>query len=161
MNDVILKDFCPWNTWREELYGVIDETTNRRYLNDSRSVVSLKCFMLTVGTPVVHLIAGVINIAYRILRILIGYHFWKEGELSFTARLAEAGVDLLRIVLAPLAFVGLELSAIYGIFNPYDGRKLYASFERAQYDKFILAPCFQPDPTQHLFGGDIKRPNQF
>jgi hypothetical protein len=43
------------------------------------------------------------------------------------------------------------------VFAPYDDRKLYASIERAQYGHFILAPCFQPDPKSHAFGGDPKK----
>jgi len=67
----------------------------------------------------------------------------------------------LRIVATPLVLVALELSALYGIFRPYDGRKLYASFERMQYNHWILAPCFQPSPTNHLLGGDAKKQNAY
>jgi len=80
---------------------------------------------------------------------------------SFNASLKEAGKDLLRIFTTPIAYVGLELAAIYGRFRPYDGRKLYATIERAQYGHFILAPCFQPQATRHLFGGDINNKNAF
>lgn len=65
-------------------------------------------------------------------------------------------MDALRIIASPIAIAGLELAAIYGIIRPYDGRKLYASIERAEYRNFILVPCFQPDPTSHALGGDIK-----
>jgi len=37
---------------------------------------------------------------------------------------------LLRIVTTPIAFVDLELAAIYGIFTPYNSRKLYARIEK-------------------------------
>jgi hypothetical protein len=67
-------------------------------------------------------------VAYRILKLVTLSHFWmpQEGTYSFKARLKDAGIDLLRIVATPVALVGLELAAIYGTFNPYDGRKLYA-----------------------------------
>lgn len=80
-----------------------------------------------------------------------------EKEYNLKGRIISAGGDLLRIVATPISLIGLELSAIYGIFNPFDGRKLYASFERATYGKHILAPCFQPDPEKHLFGGDMSQ----
>jgi hypothetical protein len=84
-----------------------------------------------------------------------------DRQYSFQERLKDAGKDLLRVVTTPIALVGLELAAIYGIFNPYDGRKLYASIERAQYGNFILAPCFQPDPRYHALGGDPAVRNAF
>ncbi|QLH34795.1 MAG: hypothetical protein HWD61_00545 [Parachlamydiaceae bacterium] len=50
------------------------------------------------------------------------------------------------------------MSAFYGIIRPYDGRKLHANLETAFYGRPILAPCFQPNPKEHLFGGDINDP---
>lgn len=52
--------------------------------------------------------------------------------------------DFLRIILTPLAIAGLEVSALFGLLSPYDGRKLYATIERALYGTAILAPGFQP-----------------
>ena len=55
--------------------------------------------------------------------------------------------------------------------SPYDGRKLYGSFERLAYSggyqfiddgfseknphNYLLAPCFQPEPKCHLGGGQL------
>lgn len=61
----------------------------------------------------------------------------------------------------PIAIIRLELAVIYGVFRPYDSRKLYATLERAQYGRHILAPCFQPGATNHLFGGDAYKKNQY
>lgn len=173
--NITLRDFQPINKWKPDLDGqkwydgsakhLIDQSTGRKYWNESKATVGFKCFLLTLGTPFVHPIAGIINIACRALKLISFSHFWmhKSGEKSydFKARLLDAGKDLLRIVTQPLAIVGLELAAIYGLFRPYDGRKLYASIERAQYGNFILAPCFQPDPDQHLLGGDPNKKNAF
>lgn len=170
-----LRDFQPINRWKPDLDGpkywdgtpqhLIDQTTSRKYLNESKVVVGFKCFLLTLGTPIVHAIAAVVNVAYRIVKLVTLSHFWmpKDGEQSynFKSRLKDAGTDLLRIATQPIAIVGLELAAIYGLFRPYDGRKLYASIERAQYGNFILAPCFQPNAEEHLLGGDINERNAF
>lgn len=176
MTDVTLRDFQPFNRWvvdqdgpkwsdQDEPQYLIDGTTGRKYWNESKGVVGFKCFLLTLGTPIVHAIASLVNMAYRIIKLVSFSHFWmpreNEKAYSFTARLKEAGVDLLRVFTTPLAYLGLETAALYGIFNPYDGRKLYASIERAQYGNFILAPCFQPDPTAHAFGGDPTKRNAF
>lgn len=174
---VKLNDFQPLNKWIEDTEGekfescsgeeipkyIIDQTTNRKYLNESRFCVGNKCLLLTIGTPFVHAIAGIIAVAFRTLKVISFYHFWRvktsEDHYDGKERLKDLGKCLLRIVLEPIAILGLELSALYGVLNPYDGRKLYASIERAQYGHFILAPCFQPDPTQHLLGSDVNHRN--
>lgn len=174
--NVVPKDFQPMNTWivdhegsvwsdtKEPAY-LIDESTGRQYWNESKKTVRIKSLLLTFGTPFVHGFASVWNIARRIINLVTFYHFWtpKEGQKSynFIKRLKDAGDDLLKIATQPLALIGLELAAIYGIFNPYDGRKLYATIERAQYGTFLLAPCFQPNPKQHAFGGDPTKQNAY
>jgi len=169
---IVLNHFNPVNTWTLDSNGpkfkyedrrmyLIDSTTKDRYWNESKGTVRHKCFWLTLGTPVIHAVTSVVNVVYRILKTITFAHFWmpKKGKYSFKARLAEMGKDLLRVVATPFAYLGLELSAIYGIFTPYNGRKLYATFERALYNRDVLAPCFQPRPTRHLFGGDPTQGN--
>ncbi|MEI6243041.1 MAG: hypothetical protein WCP39_06525 [Chlamydiota bacterium] len=176
---VTLKDFIPWNQWEITAKGadggssyiyengkkipeyLIDKTTGKLYWNETKKVVRVKCFLLTLGTPFVHATALIINIAYRIFKLLTFSHFRMQGHHHFKAHLLETGKDLLRIIAAPLVFFGLELSAIYGLFTPYNGRKLYASFERAEYGNRILAPCFQPNAQSHLFGGDPSQRDSF
>ncbi len=175
MSSVTLRDFQPINTWKPDLDGqrwsdgdpkhLIDMSTGRKYWNESKSCVGFKCFLLTLGTPIVHSIASLANVAYRIVKLISFSHFWitkgSEKSYSFKERLKDAGKDLVRVITAPIVLVGLELAAIYGMFTPYNGRKLYASIERTQYGNFILAPCFQPDPTCHAFGGNPKKRNAF
>ena len=159
----ILDEFQLVNKWTHKDKSVVDETTGRLYLNDSEGTVRFKCLALCVGTPIVHLVAGVLNIAYRVIRLISGFHFWKtvkdEREYDFEVRCEDFKMDVLKIVANPFALIGLELAALYGIFMPYDGRKLYASIERSVYGGAVLAPCFQPNAQKHLFGGDINTPN--
>ncbi|MBY0529701.1 MAG: hypothetical protein K2P51_05875 [Rhabdochlamydiaceae bacterium] len=175
MSSVTLGDFQPINTWKPNLVGpkwgdrdpkyLIDMTTGRRYWNESEGCVGFKCFLLTVGTPIVHSVASLVSVAHKVIRLVAFFHFWKdvkgEKKYPFEERLNDVGMDLLRVVTTPIVFVGLELAAIYGIFAPYNGRKLYASIERAQYGGFILAPCFQPDPKYHALGGNPEKRNAF
>ena len=133
--------------WPEQLRGRVKFNVpqtadpNPKYLNE-REFVRIECAGLTVMTPFFHPIACITNVAYRILKLATLSHFWseKDGETKydFKARLADAGKDLLRIVATPISILGLELAAIYGTFRPYDGRKLYASIERATYGNLIL-----------------------
>jgi hypothetical protein len=61
-----------------------------------------------------------------------------DARNSFQGRLADFGKDLLRIVASPLCLVGLELSAIYGVFSPFNGQKLFSTFERTIYGNEII-----------------------
>ena len=177
---VTFQDFQPVNNWKPDLDGekyncckehkgqpkfVIDQATNRRYFNESKDVVSFKCFLLSLGTPFVHPVTSVVNVAYRIVKLASLSHFWieKNGEAKydFNSRLADVGEDTIRILATPYSIIGLELASVYGWFRPYDGRKLYASIEKATYGHSVLAPCFQPDPKCHAFGGDVNQKDTF
>lgn len=73
----------------------------------------------------------------------------------FKARLYQTGIDFLFIVLIIPSLIGRELSVVYGIISPKNGKKLYSSFERLQGASFMLAPCCQPAAFCHGLGGDI------
>lgn len=147
----------PYDSIDQELYikemGLIADEQGRKYLNEDPAEIRLKCLFLSLSAPIVHVFALAFNIIKISLRILFFWHFWpaedKDKPYSIKANLIETGKDLLRIVATPLALIGMEAAAIYGMFNPLDGRKLYGSIERAMYDSFRLAPCFQPDLQPH------------
>jgi hypothetical protein len=98
MSSVTLRDFQPVNTWKPDLEGpkwgdgdpehLIDMTTGRRYWNESKGCVGFKCFLLTLGTPIVHSIASLVNVAYRIMKLVSFAHFWmnKEGEKPYSCK---------------------------------------------------------------------------
>jgi hypothetical protein len=71
----------------------------------------------------------------------------------------EVGDDVGRIVLTviPILPVLFLVTAILGLAFPYEGRKLYATIERAAFcGHFVLGACFQPYPKGHVFGSDIN-----
>jgi hypothetical protein len=159
------KDYCPINSWQLDDSGktwlwedmgipgepkyLIDKTTRRYYFNVSKDIIRCTCFILAIATPIIHAVTEVANVAYRAIRLLSLYHFWKDTKQSQRGRMTDAGYDLLRLVSAPIAYVGLELAAIYGIFNPYDGRKLYSTLERQTYEgQFALAKCFKSKTSE-------------
>lgn len=176
MTDLKLSDFNPFSNWHcpdcsgteknaFDEHWIKDLTSDRVYLNEDKWVTQLKCFLLVLGTPVVHSIMGVISFARNFFKLITFYHFWapKKTEYFLKDRAMDFGLNLLGLVTKPLAIVGLEFAALYGASaSPYDGRKLYASFERFLYnDEIYLAPCFQPSAKYHLFGGDIRKRNQW
>lgn len=184
-----INDFQPINSWRIDKEGekftesdidsedslledqesgsleipkyIIDETTGKKYLNESQCTIRRKCFGLAIGTPIAHIPCGLLNIGYRIDKFITGSFHWWTGIVDDSSDPLDPIADGCRIIAQPLAIIGLELSAIYGIINPYDGRKLYASIEKAEYGRPILAPCFQPNPEEHFFGGDINTRDQY
>ncbi len=142
-----------------------DTLTNRAYLNESKWCIRKKCCLLILGTPIIHTIISLEFTAFRILKLISFAHFWmnvnKEEPYSIKERSSCAGKDLARVLTRPFHLIALQLSAIYGVISPCNGRKLYASFERLLPESFFLAPCFQPNASSHFFGGDVKNKNAF
>jgi hypothetical protein len=103
------------------------------------------------------------NVGYRAIKMVANFFVQRDGETkyNFRARFIDSAKDLLAVVTAPISLVALEIAALYGCIRPYDGRKLYATLERAVYGDSVLAPCFQPSPTSHALGGDINKKNAF
>lgn len=169
MPDVTLRDFYPFNRWTHKDRHLVDYSTQRPYMNESRGLVGFKCFLLAISTIPVHLIAASkadAKALWRVARchhlhpvpkseippgtaggIKQQYHRWQWQRLA-----KENMKELGRVALSPITLVGLEASAIFGMlpYMPWNGRKLYASFERLQYGDYVLAPCFQPGSKTHL-----------
>jgi hypothetical protein len=107
--------------------------------------VRAECFRLFCFTPLVHSVGTVINVAYRIVKLITLSHFWiplfqsNNTPYSFKAQLKEAFEDLTRIVAAPFTLIALEAVAIYGyLVNPYRGVIIYAKTEKFAYGQEIV-----------------------
>lgn len=185
MESICLKDFCPWNRWyqptetRDGPPLDEDRTTQRRYWLQENYVLRIKCTLLLFWAPLNHLA----KTAERVFRLFTAYHFTKVKLIKNTldpkpyplrSRIQKQASDLLKILVTPILVSALVLSALYGIINPKDGRKLYASTERLFFSKCkmkaidplsrkpaLTAPCFQPDATHHALGGDIRNGNNW
>lgn len=180
--DTDLMKFSPFNTWSLDTEGpkwrqsifcmegnetsqfIIDDTTGDKYLNQHPVLVSIKCGAAAIATPVVHTIGIPINVIYRVIRIVAtckylheAYENDKKDIQSYCVK--EISKDILRIVVSPLILLILEIAALYGIFSPNDGKKVYANVEAAFYGRAILSGCFQPNPIHHTLGGDLDDPN--
>ncbi len=147
---------------------IYDPTAQRIYLNDSKGVVRFKCLALAAASPLVHPVASLFAQCIALAKIVSFYPFWCEDLLEvdsngkdFSIRITRYFVEVIRLIFAPLVVLMLCSSALYGIYAPYDGRKLYASWERFLYGGSLLAPCFQPDANSHLFRGDKDKSGQW
>ncbi len=146
MTSVTLRDCQPVGTGTVNGYEPTLEGNHRRHqFVVTESMIRVMCGVLTVATPICHPIASVVNVVYLSIRLVSLSHFWlpkEETAYSFTGRLKDAGEDLLRVVATPIALVGLELAALYGILSPRNGGALYGSIERALYGEAILTPFY-------------------
>lgn len=142
----------------------VDLSNGDVYWADDPNVTRLKCLALATATPIVHAISTLLNLVNRIAKLVLLAHFWYpslDKEYCFSKRAWTFGKDLLRVAFAPLTYIGLELSALYGLILPKNGQKLYATLERCAFGDGLLAPCFQPNPTQHLGGGIPGKKNEW
>lgn len=139
------------DNFRQE--GMLDVSTGKLYKKEGKGKMRAKSFGLALAGPIAHLALSVANIAYRALKVVSFYNFWKglgNGQpYNFKARLAETGKDLLRIVATPFAYIALELAAIEGIFSPMNGRKVYNAIEEAVYGRPLMSQLAGFDPVGH------------
>jgi hypothetical protein len=171
--------FNPISTWSLENYRIVDKNTEESYCNDSTKTVRKKCAALFAASFVAQPIGLTLNLLNRIGKVVTFAHLWNPSKekYDFKARLGEWVKDILIIIATPLLLVGMLFSALYGAtISPYDGRKLFGTFERIAYSggyqffhlrgfgekdpqNYLLAPCFQPEPRAHLGGGDLNQPD--
>ncbi|OGN56385.1 MAG: hypothetical protein A3D96_05270 [Chlamydiae bacterium RIFCSPHIGHO2_12_FULL_44_59] len=156
---VSFSHFLPYTSFESG----VDLSNGDQYWEDNPYITRLKCLGLVAATPILHAIGLVLNLANRIAKIVSFAHFWHSSSdhYSLSEKSWSFGKDLLRIAFSPIIYIGLELSALYGLILPDNGRKLYATFERCAYGKELLAPCFQPYATRHLGGGVPGKRNEW
>lgn len=150
--------FLPYTKFKN---GVDSSNRDQYSALDSSNTIRLKCLAVVAATPIIQAIGLVLNLANRIAKIVSFAHFWhsSSSHLSLSGKIWSFGKDLLRVAFSPIIYVGLELSALYGLILPENGRKLYATFERCAYGEALLAPCFQPETKRHLGGASLEVPN--
>jgi len=90
-----------------------------------------KMYIVTAIAPIFHLVATVVNAAYRILKIISFAHFWLPQYRSYTLkkRVMEMRKDALIIVLQSLFYLGFYVLAIDSIQSPWEGRKGVCNME--------------------------------
>ena len=76
---ITIKDFQPINHWSLDRNGdlsdsgepldLIDETTERKYRNESTQIIRFKCALLAITVPIVHAAAACLSIAWKIMKL--------------------------------------------------------------------------------------------
>ena len=164
---ISLYPLCPELYGNERIpgfYNLMDLETEDLYFEEDILYTRLKCVLLTISTPIFQTLIVILHTVINLLKLITLYDFTKEinnedqfktANDIFNERLYDTAFTLLHVLFAPICIVLMELSALYGIFSPHNGRKLYASFERLinddndEIESYLgiskyRAPCFQP-----------------
>lgn len=138
--------FCPLSSWDDSGFGrMTDGITGDVYKREEFGEKRLKCLKLALITPLVQPLGLSLNVINRISKVIFILYSCTFEDRSLVGKIKKISSEATYIALAPIIFLGMELAAVYGICYPFDGGKLYASFELLAYSRAFLAPCFQPD----------------
>lgn len=162
---------CPVNGWVDDTWGACfddntpkyktDRSTNEKYLNDTTSHTWGKFVVITCGATPYHFVSIIVAAIYRFCCCLFFYAFWKptdEQNNCFSARAFEWLTDTCRLLLSPVGFLLLFLTAVYGLINPsMDARKLHAQAEIIAYGFPLLALCMHPQPFKDGCDNSMRR----
>ncbi|MFI5333933.1 MAG: hypothetical protein ACHQT8_02055 [Chlamydiales bacterium] len=160
---VTLSHFNPCSSFQQQEEQLIDSSNGDHYIDQTLVIMRSKCLLTFLVTPIAQAVGLLLNLVNRIAKLITFAHFWRPPieaphgislETHVQPIRSEAALkDLLRVIFTPMIYIGLELSALYGIFLPAQGQKLYATFERCAYRRALIAPCFQPIRVRHFFNG--------
>jgi hypothetical protein len=152
-------DFCPWSTWTVDENGpkvgekpqfIKDQTSGKLYHNESKGSLRWKFFKMNgLGSALIS-IHFVLKTVLRIIKLATLSHLWMPQEdskaRSLKGRVTAFAADLARVAAAPLALAGMVVMPLYGIINPLDSRKLFATIQRAE--DFVTFESFQPQASE-------------
>ncbi len=115
----------------------------------NETIVRLQSLGLAITTPIAQTVLFLYDVAWRFLRLATLGHFWDhKSHGSFKDRTIElvkdAGMLVGKVAAFPIALIGLQFAAMYGVYDPKNGSQLYAKIERALDGFQYLAPSFQP-----------------
>ncbi len=125
--------------------------TGEIFNHDPHLLIRGKCFAIVIATPLVTLIRSVYCVAKTAFIVLSEFYGYLDaGDLSqdFWLDFSETATDSVRVWGYGTLLTGYAMS---GMLFPYWARQRYGNLERklnrhpdkAHYDKFYLAPCFQ------------------
>lgn len=114
-----------YNTSRGQKEAVEFLSTQRQefYLHEPLVQTAVKCALLfSLGNPAYFLCYTAMQ-CIRLITVPV-----------YNASLTALGKELWHLIKLPLYFLGMQVSALYGIINPLEGRALLAEWERALHD---------------------------
>lgn len=137
-------------TWRKKTYSLLwDSKTNEIYNCDSKKTIRYKCALLIPKTFIDTTVRTIYHLATALFKSLLFPYYLLQGKEK-TGKIFYSYADIFR---APFYGVLCESAALYGLFKPYQGRKMYGYFERSLnrqndqinfHKKYYTARCFKP-----------------
>lgn len=138
-------------TFRDKTYNFVkDKLTGLIYNDNSKKMIHFKFFLLTFRNLVDTLARTVYHVAMAAFNAL-KLPLIKVKERKAVLKTIEHSIkDIFRAPLYGIVGTGV---AFYGIFRPYEGRKVYGYLERCLnrqndrvnwHSKYYAAPCFVP-----------------
>lgn len=147
-----------WGTaifhWRGQTYRLPwDSKKGHIYNCDPLKLVRIKCLLLVPRAVTDTTIRIVYHVAMSIFRTLALPFALVQGKEKTQLQMQKIAVSVSDIFRGMFYGILGGCAAFYGIFKPFDGRRLYGYFERSlnrqnQHinfrEKYYVAPCFTP-----------------
>lgn len=138
--------------WRKETHRLVwDSISNDIYNPDSKKIIRFKNLLLVGQTPLDATIRVIVHLGKMIFNVLVIPLKWDLDRFTERCKIiSRLFIDIFRI---PLYAVANTCIALYGIINPFDGRRLYTLLESSfnkgsrrtrSYKEHCNAPCFKP-----------------
>jgi len=179
---------CPQHhTWNESLASkyfvlqgylpemsecaVICDSKQTEYYNLSESAMRKKFVQLAVTNLFTQPFMCLIVVIHDIAVVLCALPFNLGGsgkKNGLSERVTITGFALIHILTLPFVVVGLECTAIIGIFIPKDGRKYYSQLEEWSYMKtratmwkpvesYLTLPFFPTEIVDRIGGEEVSK----
>jgi hypothetical protein len=126
--------------------------TNEIFNTDPVNVIRFKCAALTIATPLISVARVVYYLAKSIFVALQNFYYYLDGKNPVDQDTPSFFNTLLEIPRVLQLGAELTITAIQGILDPLEKRRMYGILERAlnrhtdapHRDGFYLAICCQP-----------------
>jgi|GEM_PF-4013305 len=160
--------------YEEPFIDTLDNRDGTLFKNEHWFVISGKGFGLSLVLPLIHVATVAINILRMVVfPFLISYNNYTSGKkISFLENCkqiiqAEA-TCLRRIILSPLYCLSLQFAAVYTIFFPNEGRKVFSSIEKSWCDNLptdkdirIVTDEDKENEDKHYFNAFFDYKNEY
>lgn len=146
----VLAPYSPLGNWqkqkRESEFLWHDAYSQESYRGEPLYAIGCKCLALAIVAPVIYTSAAIVNVAFKIHKIILLAPFWMPETRSkpFSKKITLLLRDLGIVMMTPWIILAIEIAALYGILNPLDGRKLISNFQRLLFGKTLCTPCMNP-----------------
>jgi hypothetical protein len=107
----------------EDRFEIVHLESGKRYLHENVSTIAAKCALLALGI-----------IGY--FALYLSFHLLRMTVTTIKDPSINTFLEGVRnVIRAPFYILGMEFGALYGIFNPLEGRAVLASCERLLHER--------------------------